>query len=64
MLDYRDCEQKFGLNSITRSSTLTTNCLTTAQIATVEKIHDGPVDAQDGHLYPSGYSLGSEFNRG
>ena len=42
---------------------LTTNCLTPAQIAVVEKIHNGPVDPTTGqHLYPGGYSLGSEFN--
>jgi Tannase and feruloyl esterase len=62
MLDYRACEQKFNLDSIECSATLTTNCLTPAQIAVVEKIHDGPVDPQGDHLYPGGYSLGSEFN--
>ena len=44
MLDYRACEQKFNLDSVECSATLTTNCLTPAEIAVVEKIHNGPVD--------------------
>jgi Tannase and feruloyl esterase len=62
MLDYRACEQKFNLDSVECSATNTTNCLTAAQIGVVEKVQDGPVDAQGQHLYPGGYSLGSEFN--
>jgi Tannase and feruloyl esterase len=62
MLDYRACEQKFNLNSVQCSATLTANCLTPAQIAVVRKVWEGPVDAQGQHLYPGGYSLGSEFN--
>jgi hypothetical protein len=62
MLDYRACEQKFNLDSVECSATLTTNCLTAAEIAVVEKVHNGPVDPEGEHLYPGGYSLGSEFN--
>ena len=62
MLDYRACEQKFKLSSVACTATKTTNCLTPAQIEAVEKIHGGPVDPQGEHLYPGGYSLGSEFN--
>jgi len=62
MLDYRACEQKFDLDSVECSATLTSNCLTAAQIAVVRKIWVGPVDPQGEHLYPGGYSLGSEFN--
>jgi len=62
MLDYRGCEQKFSLNSVECSATLTTNCLTPAQISVVQKIWNGPVDPQGQHLYPGGYPLGSEFN--
>jgi hypothetical protein len=62
MLDYRACEQKFKLSSVACTATKTTNCLTPAQIGAVAKIHGGPVDPQGEHLYPGGYSLGSEFN--
>jgi feruloyl esterase len=62
MLDYRDCERKFHLDSIKCSAILTSNCLTPEQIAVVKKIWNGPVDPQGQHLYPGGYSLGSEFN--
>jgi hypothetical protein len=62
MLDYRACEQKFNLNSVECSATNTTNCLTAAQIAVVRKVHYGPVDPRGQHLYPGGYSLGSEFD--
>jgi hypothetical protein len=61
MLDYRGCEQKFNLDSV-ECSALTTNCLTPAQIAVVQKIWNGPVDPQGQHLYPGEYPLGSEFN--
>jgi hypothetical protein len=62
MLDYRSCEQKFDLDSVECSATLTSNCLSAAQIAVARKIWAGPVDPQGEHLYPGGYSLGSEFN--
>jgi feruloyl esterase len=62
MLDYRDCERKFNVDSVRCTATLTSNCLTPAQIAVVKKIWNGPVDPQGQHLYPGGYSLGSEFN--
>lgn len=62
MLDYRACEEKFNLNSVECSASLTTNCLTAAQVAVVRKVWTGPVDAQGQLLYPGGYSLGSEFN--
>jgi hypothetical protein len=62
MLDYRACEQKFNLASLECSATLTSNCLTTAQIAALQEIYSGPADAQGQHLYPGGYPLGSEFN--
>jgi hypothetical protein len=62
MLDYRSCEQKFNLDSVECSATLATNCLTSQEIAVVQKIWNGPVDAQGQHLYPGGYPLGSEFN--
>jgi hypothetical protein len=62
MLDYRACEQKFNVDSVECSATLTTNCLTPAEIAVVQKIWAGPVDSQGQHLYPGGYPLGSEFN--
>src|SRR6201996_6793251 len=62
MLDYRDCARKFNVDSVKCSSVLTSNCLTSAQIAVVKKIWNGPVDPQGQHLYPGGYSLGSEFN--
>jgi Tannase and feruloyl esterase len=62
MLDYRSCEQKFDLDSVECSATLTSNCLTAAEIAVVRKIWAGPVDPEGEHLYPGGYPLGSEFN--
>ncbi|HEX4010343.1 MAG TPA: tannase/feruloyl esterase family alpha/beta hydrolase [Solirubrobacteraceae bacterium] len=62
MLDYRDCARKFNVDSVQCSAILTSNCLTPAQIAVVKKIWNGPVDPQGQHLYPGGYSLGSEFN--
>lgn len=62
MLDYRECARKFNVDSVECSATLTSNCLTAAQIAVVKKIWNGPVDPQGQHLYPGGYSLGSEFN--
>lgn len=62
MLDYRECEQKFNVNTLECSATLTTNCLTSVQIAAFEKVWAGPVDPEGKHLFPGGYPLGSEFN--
>jgi hypothetical protein len=62
VLDDRACEQKFNLNSVACSATLTTNCLTAAQLAVVRKVLIGPVDAQGQHLYPGGYSLSSTYD--
>ncbi|HXW44780.1 MAG TPA: tannase/feruloyl esterase family alpha/beta hydrolase [Streptosporangiaceae bacterium] len=62
MLDYRNCAEKFDIYSLECSATLTTNCLTAAQIAAMEAVYNGPVDPQGQHLYPGGYPLGSEFN--
>jgi hypothetical protein len=62
ILDDRACEQKFNLNSVACSTTLTTNCLTAAQLAVVRKVLAGPVDPQGQHLYPGGYSLSSTYD--
>jgi hypothetical protein len=62
VLDDRACEQKFNLNSVACSATLTTNCLTAAQIGVVRKVLYGPVDPQGQHLYPGGYSLSSTYD--
>jgi hypothetical protein len=62
VLDDRACEQKFNLNSVACSTTLTTNCLTAAQIGVVRKVLYGPVDPQGQHLYPGGYSLSSTYD--
>jgi feruloyl esterase len=62
ILDNQGCEQKFNLNSVLCSKTLTTNCLTAAQIAVARKVLIGPVDAMNQLLYPGGYSLSSAFN--
>jgi hypothetical protein len=62
ILDDRACEQKFNLNSVACSTTLTTNCLTAAQLAVVRKVLVGPVDPQGQHLYPGGYSLSSTYD--
>jgi hypothetical protein len=64
MLDYRNCAEKFNIYSLECSSTLTSDCLTAAQIAAMEAVYAGPVDPQGQHLYPGGYPLGSEFNWG
>jgi feruloyl esterase len=61
MLDDRACEQQFNLNSVKCSASLTTSCLTAAQIAVVRKVLTGPVDAQGDLLYPGGYSLSSAY---
>jgi feruloyl esterase len=62
MLDYRECEQKFNINTLACTATDTTNCLTSAQIAAFERVWAGPVNADGQHLFPGGYPLGSEFN--
>jgi len=62
ILDDRACEEKFNLNSVRCSATLTTNCLTAAQLAVVRKVWNGPVDPQGQHLYPGGYSLSSMYD--
>jgi hypothetical protein len=61
ILDNQACEQKFNLNSVRCSATLTSNCLTAAQVAVVRKVLNGPVDAQGQLLYPGGYSLSSAY---
>ena len=61
ILDDRACEQKFNLSSVACSATLTSNCLTQAQLAVVRKVLAGPVDAQGQLLYPGGYSLSSAY---
>jgi hypothetical protein len=62
ILDNQGCEQKFNLDSVRCSKTLTTNCLTAAQIAVARKVLIGPVDAMNQLLYPGGYSLSSAFD--
>jgi len=62
ILDNQACEQKFNLNSVACSATLTSNCLTQAQLAVVRKVLAGPVDAQGQLLYPGGYSLSSSYD--
>jgi len=61
ILDDRACEQKFNLSSVQCSASLTTNCLTAAQVAVVRKVLAGPVDTQGQLLYPGGYSLSSAY---
>jgi hypothetical protein len=61
ILDDRACEQKFNLDSVECSATLTTNCLTAAQLGVVRKVLIGPMDARGQHLYPGGYSLSSSY---
>jgi hypothetical protein len=62
ILDNQGCERKFNLNSVLCSATLTSNCLTAAQIAVARKVLIGPVDAMNQLLYPGGYSLSSAFD--
>jgi Tannase and feruloyl esterase len=62
ILDNQACQRKFNLNSVLCSATLTTNCLTAAQVAVARKVLLGPVDAMNQLLYPGGYSLSSAFN--
>jgi hypothetical protein len=61
MLDYRACEQKFNINTLLCPAGVTKDCLTSAQIATMEKIYEGPTTAAGQKLYPGGYPLGSEW---
>jgi hypothetical protein len=62
ILDNQACERKFNLDSVACSATLTSNCLTQAQLAVVRKVLAGPVDAQGQLLYPGGYSLSSSYD--
>ena len=62
ILDNQACQRKFNLNSVLCSATLTTNCLTAAQVAVARKVLIGPVDAMNQLLYPGGYSLSSAFD--
>jgi hypothetical protein len=62
ILDNQACERTFNLNSVLCSATLTSNCLTAAQIAVARKVLIGPVDAMNQLLYPGGYSLSSAFD--
>jgi hypothetical protein len=62
ILDNQACERTFNLNSVLCSATLTTNCLTAAQVAVARKLLIGPVDAMSQLLYPGGYSLSSAFD--
>jgi feruloyl esterase len=61
MLDYRGCEQKFKVSSVECTAARTTNCLSAAEVAAMNRIYAGPVDAKGDHLYPGGYPLGSEW---
>jgi hypothetical protein len=62
ILDNQACEQRFNLNSVLCSTTLKTNCLTSAQVAVARKVLIGPVDAMGQLLYPGGYSLSSMYD--
>jgi Tannase and feruloyl esterase len=62
ILDNQACERTFNLNSVLCSATLTTNCLTAAQVAVARKVLIGPVDVMNQLLYPGGYSLSSAFD--
>jgi hypothetical protein len=59
ILDTAGCEKKFDVSSTECTATKTTNCLTAAQVAAVEKVLVGPVDAAGQKLYVGGYSLAS-----
>jgi Tannase and feruloyl esterase len=61
ILDNQACERKFNLNSVKCPASLTSNCLTAAQLAVVRKVLAGPVDPQGQLLYPGGYSLSSAY---
>jgi len=62
ILDNQACQRKFNLDSVACSASLTTNCLTAAELAVVRKVLTGPVDAQGQLLYPGGYSLSSMYD--
>ena len=62
ILDNQACEDEFNLDSVACSATLTSNCLTAAQLAVVRKVLTGPADAQGQLLYPGGYSLSSMYD--
>jgi Tannase and feruloyl esterase len=62
ILDNQACEQKFNLSAVRCSASLTSNCLTTAQLAVVRKVLKGPVDQWGQLLYPGGYSLSSAYD--
>jgi hypothetical protein len=62
ILDNQACQQRFNLNSVECSATLTKNCLTAAEIAVVRKVMARPVDTQGDLLYPGGYSLSSLYD--
>jgi Tannase and feruloyl esterase len=62
ILDNQACERRFNLDSVACSATLTSNCLTAAELAVVRKVLTGPVDAQGQLLYPGGYSLSSMYD--
>ena len=64
MLDYRACEQKFNIDTLLCARGETKNCLTSAQLAVMKKIYEGPVTASGQRLYPGGYPLGSESGLG
>jgi feruloyl esterase len=57
--DPRSCHP--DLTKIECSGSITTNCLTAAQIEVAEKIYQGPVDPQGRRLYPGGLPYGSEL---
>ena len=58
--DPRSCHP--DLTRVECSATLTTNCLTRAQIQVAEKIYQGPVDQSGRRLYPGGLPYGSELS--
>lgn len=59
ILDTQGCEQKFKVSSVQCTATKTSNCLTAAQVAAVNKVLVGPITKSGQKLYPGGYSLAS-----
>ncbi|BAU13001.1 hypothetical protein LEP3755_35370 [Leptolyngbya sp. NIES-3755] len=51
----------FKPESLRCTSSNQANCLTTAEIAVVNKIYRGPVDEQGNRLYPGNQTIGSEL---
>lgn len=51
----------FDPRSLLCSSSQSSNCLTAAQVAVLQKIYSGPVDPQGDRLYPGGEPYGSEL---